>query len=207
MCKAGGKQWFDYKRSKQTKEFIGELSERTGIPGGSLIQSDTRGKMSKLDAQTAEIQKLLGYAKDTSKKLGDTSKKLDDTSMKLDRVPDERVDLDGIPSNKHEQLIILRAYNLDDDPDSYKLYAMRRQKQTIGKSIRALQKKYNGCGFRKWLTIDHPNSKALWNNFRKVYTDEFEFDDQSNMFDLPEGMSYDKFEAMVQYLNASRLNI
>jgi hypothetical protein len=39
MCKAAGKDWFDYARLGTTKAFAAELATETGIPGSELIQS------------------------------------------------------------------------------------------------------------------------------------------------------------------------
>jgi hypothetical protein len=39
MCKAVGKQFFDYRRSKSTEEFLAELSSDTGIPVSQLVVS------------------------------------------------------------------------------------------------------------------------------------------------------------------------
>lgn len=45
MCKAAGKDWFDYRRQKTTQPFIDELSAETGIPGSELIQSLRGGRV------------------------------------------------------------------------------------------------------------------------------------------------------------------
>lgn len=39
MCKASGKDWFDYSRIGSTKDFLAELEAETGIPGSQLVQS------------------------------------------------------------------------------------------------------------------------------------------------------------------------
>lgn len=38
LCKASGKDFYDYSRLKVTQDFIAELSTETGIPGSALIQ-------------------------------------------------------------------------------------------------------------------------------------------------------------------------
>lgn len=43
LCKAVGKDWFDYRRLKVTEAFITELCAETGIPGTELIQSVVGG--------------------------------------------------------------------------------------------------------------------------------------------------------------------
>jgi hypothetical protein len=54
------------------------------------------------------------------------------------------------------------------------------------------------------LTVDHPNAKALWNNFRNEFASEFDFDAQSNLFDLKGTMTYDRLEGFVAYMNSKR---
>src|SRR5262245_34632207 len=39
MCRATGKQWNDYSRLQTTEEFLGALSEQTGIPVCDLVTS------------------------------------------------------------------------------------------------------------------------------------------------------------------------
>jgi hypothetical protein len=39
MCKAAGKNWFDYRRQRTSEPFLSVLSTETGIPASELIQS------------------------------------------------------------------------------------------------------------------------------------------------------------------------
>lgn len=43
LCKAAGKDWYDYRRLKVTEAFLAELSSDTGISGSELIQSLSGG--------------------------------------------------------------------------------------------------------------------------------------------------------------------
>ncbi len=44
MCRAAGKQWFDYRRQKTTDPYFEELCSETGIPVSELIQSVRGGE-------------------------------------------------------------------------------------------------------------------------------------------------------------------
>jgi hypothetical protein len=46
MCKAAGKNWFDYRRQKTTDPYLDALSTETGIPASELIQSLRGGDVS-----------------------------------------------------------------------------------------------------------------------------------------------------------------
>jgi hypothetical protein len=39
MCKAAGRNWFDYRRQKTTDPYLNALASETGIPASELIQS------------------------------------------------------------------------------------------------------------------------------------------------------------------------
>lgn len=44
MCRAAGKQWFDYKRQKTTDPFLDALESETGIPVSGLVKSVRGGE-------------------------------------------------------------------------------------------------------------------------------------------------------------------
>src|SRR3984893_8790054 len=46
MCKAAGKNWFDYRRQKTIEPYLDALSTETGIPASELIQSLRGGDVS-----------------------------------------------------------------------------------------------------------------------------------------------------------------
>jgi hypothetical protein len=41
MCQATGKAWFDYWRLQTSQAFVAALSDKTGIPAESLVESRT----------------------------------------------------------------------------------------------------------------------------------------------------------------------
>ena len=185
-------------------EFKGVRTELTDA------RVELKNSNQKLDQATDELVETKEELKNSNQKLDratdalvETKDQLDETNNKLDRVLNERVDLGGVPPQKHEQLVILRAYGPGLTDDDYHLYVIRRQKLTMRRAIAEAKSKYPEHGFRKWLTIDHPNTKALWNNFRKEFPG-FYYDQDSNLFDLPDNMEFQSFQQMVAYINTKR---
>jgi hypothetical protein len=95
----------------------------------------------KLDATSTKLDVTSTKLDVTNAKLDATSTKFDVTNAKLDRVLDDRVNVANLPPGKREQLVIFRSYLLENDPGSYKLAVVRRQKCSINKSIKEMQKK------------------------------------------------------------------
>ena len=161
----------------------------------------------------SELKDTRVELKDTNQKLDratdtlvETKQELEENNRKLDRVLDERVDLSGVPPQKHEQLVILKAHSPELTDEDYRLYVLRRQKLTMHRAIAEVKAKYPEYGFCKWLTIDHPNTKALWDNFKKEFSG-FYYDSNSNLFDLPDDMEFRSFQQMVAYINTKRRNV
>ena len=55
-----------------------------------LLLKENKEQTKKMDEQTKQIQKLLGYAKDTNEKLDETKDQLEDVQIQLDDAKDER---------------------------------------------------------------------------------------------------------------------
>lgn len=208
-----------YKKVKQQYRAMKRMCEEKGM---TIIHQED--KIDKLTATVNRLEALMN-AMDvkldetkstltrTEAKLDRTEVKLDETfiqlgeaNTKLDRVLDDRVDVDSLPPGKREQLVFLVAK--EHDPNAYNMYAIRRQKSAVNQTIRKIKNEYPEYEFRTLASIDHPNSRALWNNFKREFADAgFDFDTDTNMFDLPEGMSIDRFVQMIDYMNERRRDV
>jgi len=100
--------------------------------------------------------------------------------------------------NRRNRLIIMRCYKVKDNQCA--LYIIRAQKESMVDAIDRVKKKYKNNDIRRWLVIDHPNAKELWNKIRSTYNGNgLCFPENGHFFDVQD-LTYDMFELMVKYI-------
>lgn len=136
----------------------------------SEIRENEKQRQIDMKKQSDEIQKLLGYAKDTKSTLDETKEqnttlvnKIDKQSEQLVLISQDRVLLSELTNPKHNIIVIKWQARCSDQ---YPFCVFNCQKRSLNKLIKEQRLKMN-CSFKQGNLYENyqPNAKAFWNAF------------------------------------------
>jgi hypothetical protein len=170
-----------------------EALKQTDVEQRAVIinqRSEIKELISKVDNQTAEIQKLLTHAQDAKVSLDNANATLNDTNTivrntcrKLAIAVEDRVLKDGIDSKHNSYLVIIRIdAPLNGERDYYAICCKQRDLQARIKSVVADRDTASVI-----LKIKSPCANTLWNKYITDYGEHI--DQKYRWFNLVEGRS------------------
>ena len=153
--------------------------------------------------QSAQIQKLLGFATETKKTLGETKKTLGETkeeitkvSNKLDRAIPNRVVYTGVPRNQRESTYVYQHNNFEYGIE-YEYHMFRCQKRSIKSCIK---NRIRTLWRQRRESSGNPNSRPSVPILEEINMEKY-FDDQPNPV-----MFWTRFAKYMERIGAIELN-